>query len=78
MPSNSQPTLIPAYERDYTTASAAIDDYKNGLDFIDVTITSQLRGKYCSCRDFANVRVKLRYNNKRDVTFVTHYVSNNS
>lgn len=76
MPSNSQPTLIPAYGKDYASADAVLADYDNGKDFIDVTITSQFRGKYCSCRDFANVRVKLRYNKKRNITFATHYVSN--
>ena len=64
-------TLIPAYGRDYKTAGEVAKAYKKGKDFIYLNLHSTYDGKYCSCRDFPGQKMKLRYNKKRDVTFVT-------
>ena len=64
-------TLTPAYGRDYTSAAKAIEDYLAGRDFILNDITSPWDGKPCSCRDFPNQEVKLRYNRQRNVVLAT-------
>jgi hypothetical protein len=60
-------TLIPAYGRDYTTGQEAIDAYLKGKDWIIADVSNPYNGKYCSCRDFPDKEVNLRYNKLRDV-----------
>ena len=66
-------TLTPAYGRDYSNATDAITDYLDGKDFIYHDVTTKDKGKYCSCRDLHNQRIKIRYNKNQDVTFTTFY-----
>ena len=54
-------TLTPAYGRDYPSAKTVIQDYLAGSDFILNDITSRYDGKPCSCHDFPNQQVTLRY-----------------
>ena len=61
-------TLTPAYGRDYPSAKAAKADYLAGKDFVLNDITSPYDGKYCSCRDFPNQQVMLRYRKLQRVT----------
>lgn len=58
-------TLTPAYGRDYTSQKAALKDYYDGKDFILNDITSRWDGKPCSCSDFPNTAVIIRYNRLR-------------
>jgi hypothetical protein len=52
------PELIAADSRSYTTAKAVIDDYLKGKDFL----LPQPGGlKRCSCRDFLDQQVILRF-----------------
>ena len=65
-------TLTPAYNRDYKSATAATLDYLSGKDFILADISSQWDGKPCSCRDFPNQCVVLRYYKFRRTTTATY------
>ena len=51
--------VLPAYGRDYKSATAARADWEAGKDFIEATTR-----RYCSKRDFdkPNVIVTIRYN----------------
>ena len=61
-------TLTPAYGRDYGSKSAAVDDFRRGLDFV-LNMPGR-RPVYCSIRDFEpEDMVKIRYNRGRDVSF---------
>jgi len=65
--------LVPAYGRDYSTASSAIKDFRSGKDWILRDPTSRYNGKYCSIRDLSNseyTEVELRYNKRRDLAKV--------
>jgi len=63
-------TLTPAYGRDYKSSQSVIKDYLAGKDFILNDITSPWNGKPCSCRDFPNQQVKIRYHNLQRITIV--------
>lgn len=65
-------TLTPAYNRDYPSATTVIEDYLAGKDFILNDITSRWHGRYCSCRDFPDQQVKLRYRNLTRATTATY------
>jgi hypothetical protein len=45
-------TLVPAYNRDYKSAEAVLDDWKKGKDFRVMDMSCKWDGSYCSCRDF--------------------------
>ncbi len=62
--------VIPAYGRDYKNAKDAAAAWKSGKDFILADISSIYHGKYCSCRDFPQENMEVRYNKKRNVVFV--------
>jgi hypothetical protein len=66
------PILTPAYGRDYTTSTAVLKDYKGGKDFIYNDISSPYHGKYCSCRDFIDEEVTLRFHKGRKTVNITH------
>jgi hypothetical protein len=54
-------TLIPAYGRDYTSASKLKDDFNANKDFILKDISSPYDGKYINKQDLNGEQVKLRY-----------------
>ncbi len=62
-------TVSGAYGRDYTSAAKAIEDWKEGKDFV---IRSPLgfSGKYVSVREFDG-DVLIRYHNDRKIVPVT-------
>jgi hypothetical protein len=66
------PVLTPAYGRDYKSAAEAEKAYLEGKDWILNDISSRWDGKPCSCRNFPNQRVELRYNKLRKVTAATY------
>lgn len=54
-------TVSPAYGRDYRSKAAAIQDWKDGKDFVYHGLDAS--GRYCSIRDFGpgdviNIRYK--------------------
>ena len=53
--------LTPAYGRVYKTESEATEAYVAGKDFIFHNPSSPYDGKYCSCRDFPEMLVEIRY-----------------
>lgn len=55
------PVLTPAYGRKYLTEEEVITAYVGGKDFIFHDPSSRWDGKYCSCRDFVNESVELRF-----------------
>ncbi len=55
------PSMIPAFGRDYETATQIIAAWEDGKDFRLADITSPYDGKMCSIRDFIGETVKLRY-----------------
>jgi len=58
--------LLPAYGRDYKSATAAKNDFLAGRDFILAGF--EYGGRYCSIRDFsAGQAVLLRYAQARKV-----------
>lgn len=64
-------TLTPAYGRDYTSAKAAIEDFKAGKDFV----LNDWRGStYCNLASFADkpdsTWVQLRYKRNTMVTAI--------
>jgi hypothetical protein len=62
--------ISPAYERDFKSASAAIENFKHGSDW--KMETPGHGGTYCSVRDFAKgVTVQIRYNKLAKVTNYT-------
>ncbi len=63
--------LLPAYGRDYKSAKEVIKAYESGVDFILADFSSSYNGKYCSCRDFPNKAMELRYNKKTRCVFHT-------
>ena len=60
------PVLIPAYGRVYLSESEAILDYEDGKDFVECTPFGR---QYCSCRDFVDETVEIRYGRQRQRTF---------
>ena len=64
------PTLTPAYGRDYKSGKAAIQDYKDGKDFILNDVTSQWHGRYCSIRDKIPGDIFIRFNKLQNVVVV--------
>ena len=70
----SMAVLTPAYGRKYRTQKQAIDAYLQGMDFIYNNVASPYDGKYCSCRDFLNEPVEIRYGLRNEkLVFVTNY-----
>jgi len=63
-------TLVPAYGRDYTSASYVYQAWKAGKDFRIADVSSQYNGKMCSIRDFPDTTARIRYNKKQDVTLI--------
>lgn len=62
------PVLIPAYGRVYRTKQEVLEAYRDGKDFEgDVTIGFRL----CSCRDYLNERVELRYGRMNEKCVLT-------
>lgn len=64
--------LIPAYGRDYKSAKEAVEAYLSGVDFILADVSSEYHGRYCSCRDFPNQAMELRYKKLSRLTFGTY------
>lgn len=63
--------VIPAYNRDYKTATDAFADWTGGKDFKISDVSNRWNGKYCSVRDFGpEVEVKIRYNKLADFCFI--------
>jgi len=62
------PILTPAYGRDYKSAKAAKHDYYSEKDFKFNKLNHRNDGAYCSCRDFPNEVITIRYNRGRNVT----------
>ncbi len=56
--------LVPAYGRDYKSASEARSAYLNGKDFIINDCSSEWNGRYCSCRDYQGETVEIRFARK--------------
>ena len=54
-------TVVPSYERDYKTKEEVLSDWKLGKDFTIRDISSPWNGKQCSCRDFTDEVIKIRY-----------------
>ena len=69
---DKMPTLTPAYGRDFKSAKAIEAAYFEGVDFILNDVTSPYNGKYCSCRDFLDKEVKLRYDRLKSATLSTY------
>lgn len=64
--------LIPAYGRDYTTAKAALADWKSGKDFIIQDISDRYDGKPANCESYpAGTKVMLRYCRKTKIVSAT-------
>ena len=59
-------TVIPAYGRDYKSAAAAKQDWKDGKDFIIADLSNPYDGKPCSIRD--GLKVPIRYNKLQKIT----------
>ena len=59
-------TVIPAYGRDYKSAAAAKQDWKDGKDFIIADLSNPYDGKPCSIRD--GLKVVIRYNKLQKIT----------
>ena len=59
-------TVIPAYGRDYKSAAAAKQDWKDGKDFIIADLSNPYDGKPCSHRD--GLKVVIRYNKLQKIT----------
>lgn len=56
-------TVVPAYNRDYKSAKAAVADWKAGMDFrIMTNPMDQNDGRYCSIND--GFKVTIRYNRR--------------
>lgn len=64
-------TVVPAYGRDYKSASAAQEDWWNGKDFAIVSVNHG-GGAYVSCKDLQgkNYEITIRYGSLRKVTIV--------
>lgn len=62
--------LTPAYGRDYNTAAEVIKGYEEGHEFVLHDPASPWNGAYCSCRNFVDETVELRFNAM--VYFVLH------
>jgi len=65
--------LTPAYGRNYTSASEAVEAFQSGRhDFILNDPSSRWNGKPCSSRDFPpGTQVIIRYHNLRRVVNTT-------
>ena len=66
-------TVTPAYGRDYTTAKAALADWKAGKDFIVRDISDPYDGKPINLQDacaLAPVTINIRYKRLAGVTSV--------
>ncbi len=61
-------TLMAAYGRRYKTKEQAINDYKGGKDFQFTDVQYQDYGRYCSCRDYNDQEVRLKYGSKNEHT----------
>lgn len=62
-------TVSPAYGREYTKASAAMQDWLEGRDFKMESMIGS--GSYCSIRDFAaKTKVQVRYSRLTKVVVV--------
>ncbi len=64
--------LVPAYGRDYKSAKEVTKAYLNGVDFQLRDVSSAYHRKYCSCRDFPNETMELRYSNLTRLVFATY------
>ncbi len=62
--------VIPAYGRDYKTAKEAAAAWKSGKDFILADVSSPWNGKYCSCRDFPQEEMEVRFNKRQGLVMV--------
>ena len=70
----NNPTLTPAYGRDYNSQKAVKEDFFDGKDFILNDISSPYDGKVCNHFELKNAGVKsvvLRYGKLRKVLSVT-------
>lgn len=56
--------LTPAYGRVYNTQEEVEEAYFGGKDFLYHNPSSRYDGKYCSCRDFPNEPMQIRYGTK--------------
>ena len=65
-------TLTPAYGRDYKSAREAKHDYYMGKDFVFNQVNNKWDGMKCSCRDFVNETVTIRYHRQQRVTTAIH------
>lgn len=64
-------TVVPAYGRDYVTATQALADWQEGKDFRIMDIGCAWDGCYTSTRDHGPaVTVKIRYNRLADFVLV--------
>jgi len=66
------PTLTPAYGRDYRSSKDAKADYYSGKDFKFNKLNHRNDGAYCSCRDFIDEVITIRYNRLRNTTTATY------
>lgn len=67
-------TLVPAYGRDYITATDCLLAWNAGKDFQIATIASPDYRRYTSVRDFKQFpgqRVKIRYNQLADFVMIS-------
>lgn len=64
-------TVVPAYGRDYKSASTAQADWWNGKDFAIVSVNHR-GGTYVSCQDLEgkNYEITIRYGSLRKLTIV--------
>ena len=63
-------TLTPAYNRDYKSKKALMDDIKANKDFILNDYSSPWNGKPISPNDLKGQSVLVRYSNLRKVTTI--------
>lgn len=61
--------LTPAYGRDYRTKEEVEEAYKSGVDMVRNLPVGQ---QYCSCRDFPNETVQIRFYQNRNLTTCMH------
>lgn len=67
--------LVPTYGRDYTTAAAALADFKVNKDFKVMDISCQWDGKPANRADIIEYSphiktVKIRFNKREDFCFI--------
>lgn len=67
--------LVPAYGRDYKTATAVKKDWEAGNDFKICDVSSRWNGSYTSIRDYSADDAQwkcsyIRYNHLENLTFI--------